>query len=230
MLKRIFFTTLFLTCICLIYIPAEMAMSGLASPLAGQVVVVDPGHGGYDPGAVRGGVLEKEINLQIAMKLKKYLEETGARVILTRGGDYNLAVAGLHKREAHRYDLSKRLEMMRQSNACLFVSIHANCMYSRTSGGPEVFYHQESEDGKMLAECIQEELRSIPGIRKRLSKTSNYYVLRNAEIPAVLVEVGFMSNPGERKRLTGDEYQNLLSQRISWGIMKFRILQQLESR
>ena len=228
MLKRIFFTTLFLTCICLIYIPAEMAMAGLASPLAGQVVVVDPGHGGYDPGAVRDGVLEKEINLQIAVKLKKTLEETGARVILTRGGDYNLAVAGLHKREAHRYDLSKRLEMMRQSNACLFVSIHANCMYSRTSGGPEVFYHQESEDGKMLAECIQEELRSIPGVRKRLCKTSNYYVLRNAEKPAVLVEVGFMSNPGERKRLTGDEYQNLLSQRISWGIMNFRILQKLE--
>ncbi|KJS01000.1 MAG: hypothetical protein VR68_05985 [Peptococcaceae bacterium BRH_c4a] len=207
-----------------------MAISGVASPLAGQFVVVDPGHGGYDPGAVRGGVLEKEINLQIALKLKKYLEETGARVILTRCGDYNLAVAGLHKREAHRYDLSKRLEMMRQSNACLFVSIHANCMYSRTSGGPEVFYHQQSEDGKMLAECIQEELRSIPGVRKRLCKTSNYYVLHNAGKPAVLVEVGFISNPSERKRLTGDEYQNLLCQRISWGIMKFRVLQQLESR
>lgn len=230
MLKRIFFTTLFLTCICLIYIPAEMAMSGLASPLAGQVVVVDPGHGGYDPGAVRGGVLEKEINLQIALKLKKCLEETGARVILTRGGDYNLAVAGLHKREAHRYDLKKRLEVARWSNACLYVSIHANCVSGWSGGGGMVFYHPGSEKSRILAECIQDELRSIPGVRKRLSKTSNYYVLRNAKKPAVLVEVGFMSNPGERKRLTGDEYQNLLSQRISWGIMKFRILQQLESR
>ncbi|MFZ5647212.1 MAG: N-acetylmuramoyl-L-alanine amidase family protein [Bacillota bacterium] len=187
-------------------------------------MAVDPGHGGYDPGAVRGGVREKDINLQIALKLKECLEQTGARVIMTRTGDYNLAIPGLHGKDAHRYDLEKRLEKAQRSGAGIFVSIHSNCMRGGSGGGAEVFYQPRLEECKFLAECVQEELRSIPGIRKRKAKTSQYFVLRNASIPAVLVEVGFMNNPGERKLLTGDEYQEMLARRIACGILKFRLL------
>lgn len=200
------------------------SVSAAVSPalaLSDKVIMVDPGHGGYDPGAVRAGILEKNINLQIAFKLKAMLEEKGVKVLLTRNGDYNLAVAGLHKREAHRYDLGKRLEMANQASACLFVSIHSNCVYNRSQQGAEVFYHYESEKGKLLAESIQNELRTISGMRKRVVKTSNCYILRNARMPAVLVEVGYLSNQEERKNLLKSEYQEQIAQKICGGIINY---------
>lgn len=194
---------------------------GPGSPLQGKIVVIDPGHGGYDPGAVRGGVYEKEINLQISLRLKKSLEEKGASVILTRTGDYNLATAGLHSREAHRYDLSKRLEAASRAKAGIFVSIHANCGYGRTYSGAEVFYSQHSENGRLLAENIQKELYLIPDMHRRMAKTSDCYVLRNAKIPAALVEVGYMSNPAERDNLLQEDYQAMLADKIAGGIQKY---------
>ncbi|MFZ5649166.1 MAG: N-acetylmuramoyl-L-alanine amidase family protein [Bacillota bacterium] len=205
----------------LFFIHTMPAAASPVSPLKGKIVVVDPGHGGYDPGAVRGEVYEKHINLQIALELKKSLEKKDAKVILTRDGDYNLAIVGLHKRAAHRYDLSKRLEIADESKASLFISIHVNCICKRSHGGAEVFYYPDSENSKLLAECIQTELRSIPGIQKRIAKTSNYYVLRNARIPAALVEVGYLSNPDERKNLLHSEYHTILAEKISCGILKY---------
>lgn len=209
--------------ICLLFF-AAVTPARAQLLLGGEVVVVDPGHGGYDPGAVRGGVREKDINLQIALKLKECLEQTGARVILTRSGDYNLAIPGLHGKDAHRYDLKKRLEEARRCGAGIFVSIHANCVRGGYGGGAEVYYHPGPEECRLLAECVQEDLRSIPGIRKRLAKTSEYFVLRNAGIPAVLVEAGFMDNPAERKKLTGAQYQELLARKVACGILRFRLM------
>lgn len=199
-------------------IPAD---ASTVSSLKGKIVVVDPGHGGYDPGAVRGDVYEKHINLRIAKELKKSLEKKGTTVVLTRDGDYNLAIVGLHKKEAKRYDLSKRLETADRSKASMFISIHVNCVCKRSHDGAEVFYHSQSEKGKLLAEYIQNELRSIPGIRKRTAKTSNCYILRNATIPAALVEVGYLSNPDERKNLLNNEYHTMLAEKISSGILKY---------
>lgn len=88
--------------LCLFFVPAVSAEVNSNGSLKGKILVVDPGHGGYDPGAVKGGVYEKNINYKISMKLKKALEEKGAMVILTRDSDYNLAVPGLHKRAAIR--------------------------------------------------------------------------------------------------------------------------------
>lgn len=212
--------TLFLLLYGLLLILAGPTEVEAVLPLEGKVIVVDPGHGGYDPGAVRAGVEEKNINLQISLKLKGYLEEKGARVFMTRNGDYNLAVVGLHKKEAHRYDLRKRLDMAKQSGASLLISIHANCTYGVSQQGAEVFYYQPSEKGRLIADSIQSELRSVPGMRKRIIKTSNCYILRNASMPAVLVEVGYLSSPGERKNLLRGEYQELISQSISSGILK----------
>jgi len=201
--------------------PVFPAPGGPGTSLGGRTITVDPGHGGYDPGAVRGEVYEKNINLQIALELKKMLEARGAKVVLTRDGDYNLAIAGLHKREAHRYDLKKRLEIADLSKASIFVSIHVNCICSRRHGGAEVFFHPWSEKGKILAEFIQSELHTIPGIRKRAAKASQCYVLRNSQIPAALVEVGYLSNGEERKNLLDSQYQLLLAEKICAGIEKF---------
>ncbi|MCL6611621.1 MAG: N-acetylmuramoyl-L-alanine amidase [Peptococcaceae bacterium] len=206
---------------CLFLFPAAPAAATPVPPLKGKIIVVDPGHGGYDPGAVRGGVYEKHINLQIALKLKKSLEEKGAAVILTHDGDYNLAIPGLHAREAHRYDLGKRLEIADKSKADLFASIHVNCINAISCKGAEAFYNPGSKTGKLLAECIQAEMRSVPGMEKRTAKTRDCYVLSNARIPAVLVEVGYLSNPDERKKLLDGNYQAMLADKISRGIERF---------
>lgn len=210
---------LFVFALCLLFVPAVSAVAGPG--LKGKILVIDPGHGGFDPGAVRGGVYEKNINFKIAMELKKKLEENGATVILTRDADYNLAVPGLHKRSAHRYDLKKRLEIAEQSKAVLFVSIHVNSIKFTGCRGAEAFFNPESQKGKLLAECIQAELRTIPGMEKRIAKPSDCFILANAKIPAVLVEIGYLSNPDERKKLLSDDYQTLLGEKISLGIQRY---------
>lgn len=207
-------------------IPAKPVFSSNISFLKNETIVVDPGHGGYDPGAVYKDIYEKHINLQIALKLKNHLEETGAKVILTRNADYNLAVVGLHRIEAKRYDLAKRVELANKNKASLFVSIHANKYHSAHRSGADVFYDPKSEKSKRLAECILEELRSLPGTPpKRMTKPSQYYVLRNNGTPAVLVEVGYLSNPDDRKNLLSSEYQTMLADRISCGIIKYLLME-----
>lgn len=186
----------------------------------GKTVVVDAGHGGCDPGAIYKDIYEKQINLQIAIKLKGLLEETGIKVLLTRNGDYHLV------KESQRRDLAKRVELANNSKASLFISIHVNTHHNPTRGGAEVFYYPESEKSKLLAECILDELRSFYNTPpKRTIKTSNYYVLRNAGIPAAMVEVGFLSNPDDRSRLINSDYQELLAKRISCGIVKYLIME-----
>lgn len=210
---------LFVFVLYLFFIPAVSA--GANPNLKGKILVIDPGHGGFDPGAVRGGVYEKNISLKVAMKLKKELEEKGATVIVTRDSDYNLAIPGLHKRAAHRYDLKKRLEIAEQSKAVLFVSIHVNSINFTSCRGAEAFYNPKSQKSKLLAERIQDELRTIPGMEKRIDKPSDCFILSNAKIPAVLVEIGYLSNPDERKKLLSDDYQTLLGGKISRGIQRY---------
>jgi N-acetylmuramoyl-L-alanine amidase len=195
--------------------------------LKGITVVVDPGHGGFDPGTVRQGIYEKHINLKIALKVKETLEETGLRVILTRKGDYNLAVKGLHRREAHRYDLRKRLDLVTEHKAELLVSIHVNAFGLSACRGPEVFYFSEAKGSKLLADYIMEELRLIPGTpSKRPPKKNDYFVLRNCPSAAVLVETGYLSNPEDRKNLLKPAYQKMLAEKISFGIVKYMAVKQ----
>ena len=189
--------------------------------LKGKIIVLDPGHGGFDPGAVKGSIREKEINLQTALKLKKALEEKGATVILTRDGDFNMAIPGLHRREAHRYDLSKRLEVANKSKADLLISIHVNSTNMAGCMGAEVFFNPKLEKNKFLAESIQHQLLSIPDMKKRTAKAGNCYILSNSGIPTVLIEIGYLSNPTERNRLTDSNYQDLLVEKIAWGIQNF---------
>lgn len=190
-------------------------------PLVSKIIAIDPGHGGYDPGAIWGDIYEKDINLHLAKKLLKYLEDTGAKVILTRDGDYNHAIIGLHGREAKRYDLNQRLKLIDSHKADLVISIHVNSIRKRSYEGAETFYHPKSQDGKLLALAIQQELRTIPGMKKRIAKISNCYMLSNTKAPAVLVEVGFLSNPHERERLQDPKYQDVLAQKIAAGVIKY---------
>lgn len=183
-------------------------------------IVIDPGHGGYDPGAIRKGVMEKHINLAISKEVSKILQANHVQVRLTRDGDYNLAVPGLHGREAKRYDFERRIEQAQKFNADAMVSIHVNVGRNKCSG-PEAFYYKKSPQSKLLAESIQRELTGIPDINKRVVKIGRYYILRRTEMPCVIVETGFLNNPQERQKLLDQKYQQLLAQAIANGIMNY---------
>lgn len=180
--------------------------------LEGRVIVVDPGHGGWDPGAVANGTEEKGLVLAIALVVKQMLEEQGATVVLTRETDTHFA-------RVIRQDLAQRVALAEQHNAHAFVSIHANkdrC----NCWGAQSFYHKGEESGKQLAEAIQGQMRRLtPTTREALP--GNFYVLRNTTAPGTIVEVGFLSDSREAKRLQNPDYQRTLAEAITLGLADF---------
>lgn len=197
--------------------------AGAAHPpaLQNKVIILDPGHGGFDPGAVSNDIREKDLNLALSKKIADLLQKEGAKVYLTRDRDYNLAPVGLHGRPAHLADLSQRAALAREKSADIFVSIHMNSISFRYCRGAEVYHHYQSREGARLAGCIQNELVKIPGMRKRTVKPGDYALLRLTAVPAVIVEAGFMTNPEELKQLTTDRYQQALAESIVQGIKNY---------
>lgn len=192
------------------------SVSAFAMPVAKKIVVIDAGHGGADPGKVSGSVLEKDINLRIALKLQAYLEEGGATVLVTRIDDSDLA-------DSKSGDMSRRKLTANTSKADIFVSVHQNSYNSASVHGAQVFYFNESDNSKKLAQSIQTQLKDfVDPYNKFLPKAnSNYYVLRQTAMPAVIVECGFLSNSGERYKLTQDDYQEKIAWAIYAGIVDY---------
>lgn len=193
------------------------------SDLSGKVIIVDAGHGGIDPGANRPGVLEKEINLAVALQLKDILQQYGTKVILSRQSDVELSTECDNEKTKGRYrrDLTARVEMAEESAADLFISIHANAVTNAQRRGAEVFYFTKSESGKALASSIQTELNKITQTTSA-ANTADYFVLRRNKIPAVLIEVGYITNLDERLLLQSPEYQRKLAEAIAKGIYYYQ--------
>jgi len=190
------------------------------------IIVIDPGHGGIDGGTNRDGILEKEVNLAIAKKLKTKLEEKGYKIVMTREEDISLEQYSNTGGSRHRRDLNARVEIINNSNAQLFVSIHVNCNLKRpATDGSIVFYSDKYEQSKTLAYCIQRSLNSmIVNGKKRTThdpQKGNYYILNNSEIPGVIVETAFISNPVEKELLLKDEFREYLAESIADGIIKY---------
>ena len=190
----------------------EEHVETFAMPVARKVVVLDPGHGGWDPGMVGGGdVLEKDINLQIALKLQALLEQGGATVLMTRIEDEALG-------RGKQSDLRARSTLAGTPGADMVVSIHQNSYPSENVRGTQVFFYEGSERSRRLAEYIQAEVKHFLGqINNREAKAdSTYYILRQTSIPAVIVECGFLSSSAEARLLVDGEYQ----ERMAWAIYK----------
>lgn len=169
-------------------------------------VVLDAGHGGTQAGCEFDGILEKDITLSVTLLLKEKLEESGGNVILTRDGDQDVG-------------LDERCAIANTADADLFVSIHCNSYTDDTSiKGFEGYYYQDTE-GKRLADLILCASENYPSIKTRSVKEEDYKVLRDTEMPAVLLEIGYLSNAAERADLQSSEYQNTLAQAIFDGIM-----------
>lgn len=177
------------------------------------VVVVDPGHGGDDPGGVVQGALEKGIVLEIGKALQQVLEANGARVVMTRSTDVNL---GGRLRE----ELRRRVALVDQHKAHVYVSIHANKDRCNCWGAQTFYQGDGKAEGKLLAVAIQDQLRrSTPTTRVPLS--ADYFVLRNSPVPAAMVEVGFLTNAQEMARLKDPSYQRTLATAIALGVSDF---------
>jgi len=173
------------------------------------VVIIDPGHGGPDPGAVGiGGIQEKQIVMDISQQVAGLLEQQGFQVILTRTGDYDL-------------DLEPRVQMAERANATVFVSIHANAIsMSRPEvNGVETFY--ASPEGKNLAAAILDRILSSIPMTNRGVKQANFYVIRRTSMPATLVETGFVTGAQDAPRLADPAFRRQMAAAIAQGIMDY---------
>lgn len=189
---------------------------------APEVIVIDSGHGGIDPGVVGiDGLEEKEINLRIAGYLGRYLEEEGFQVVFTREDD-----RGLYEEDSmnkKNQDLKNRCALIREAAPVLTISIHQNSYQDQSVCGPQVFYYTGSEKGKELARCIQETLNEELEIQRPRKAKSNgsYYLLKKSEGIVNIVETGFLTNPREAGLLQTEEYQKKCAGAICSGILKF---------
>ncbi|MBP2628859.1 MAG: cwlD 3 [Firmicutes bacterium] len=198
------------------------AHDGMTYKLSGKIIVVDAGHGGIDPGANRPGVLEKNINLAIALDLKNVLNEYGAKVVLSRQGDVELSTECDNEKVRGRYhrDLTARVEMAEESDADLFISVHANAVSNVKRQGAEVFYYAKSDASKALSDSIQAELGKVAKAAPT-PNTADFFVLRRNKIPAALIEVGYITNIEELSLLQSPEYQQKLAEAIAKGIYNY---------
>lgn len=194
-------------------------------PVNKKIIVIDAGHGSPDGGAIaEDGTLEKDINLDVASRLYKLLEKTGAYVIMTRLDD-NAVTDDLDEkiREIKRRDLKNRRDIRDNSDADLFVSIHMNKFEQSEYYGAQVFYSETPPESKKLAESIQSELINLadPSNTRNAKKSEGIFILENSKIPSVLVECGFLSNPAELEKLKTDDYRETLAWAIYCGIVKY---------
>jgi N-acetylmuramoyl-L-alanine amidase len=217
----------FVLLIILIKLPLEkeaVQTTGFTLPLSEKVIVLDPGHGGPDGGAVgRDKTVEKDISLAVSKQLQEYLQQAGATVYLTRETDTDLAdenTRGLSKRKSE--DIRKRMEFINSKEADFFVTIHLNAIPSTKWRGAQTFYFPKSDEGKHLAKMIQAEItRNLENTSRSALAINNLYLLKNAEIPGALVEIGFLSNEEERELLKNDTYQKQMAASIYEGILRY---------
>lgn len=179
------------------------------------VIVVDPGHGGEDPGKVgTNDVLEKDLNLQIAKKVQKLLEEAGIKIVMTREDD--------KVPKAKKEDLNQRIQLINDTKPTLALCIHQNSYPDQAIKGAQVFYHTVTEEAEDVASIVQEELRTVdPTNKRQIKENDTYYMLKHTKVPTIIVECGFLTNPEEAEKLTQEEYQDALAKAICEGIIKW---------
>lgn len=204
--------------ICVLLLSKE-AVEVLKATEKEQIIVIDAGHGGRDPGVVGiNNVEEKDINLSIALKLKKILENEEYQIVLTREDDYGLYEEGT--RNMKMQDMENRIELINKTNPALVISIHQNSFPEESVYGPQVFFHKNSGEGRVLAENIQEKLNETLEIVKPREIKSNvsYYLLKEVQLPIAIVECGFLTNPSEAVLLQNEEHQQKIAGAIAEGI------------
>jgi N-acetylmuramoyl-L-alanine amidase CwlD len=187
-------------------------------PLAGKKILVDPGHGGSDTGAIGpAGNKEANVNLAIGLKLRDKLQELGADVRMTRTTDANVAYPGAPQRE----ELEARVAMANNWPAEIFVSVHSNSSANANAHGTETYHSRNaSQTSKDFAKNVQEEMVPATGFLDRGVKEAGFYVIKHTTMPGILVETGFISNAVEEQQLIDNDVQDRIAQAITNGVRK----------
>lgn len=214
MKNKIFYLLLFLISLYTIGI-----INALNLPLLGKVIYIDPGHGGTDPGAIYNDLYESNLNLQISLKIQTELEKNGAIVYLTRYGDYDLSVKNAINRK--RSDLSRRANIINDSKADVYLSIHLNSDISSTWQGAQAFYDIVNDNNKALAKIMQEQFKIDLKTNREYKQINGHYLYQRVKIPGILLEVGFISNPNERYLLKQEDYQQKIANSIKNGLINY---------
>lgn len=207
--------------LCILLLSKE-AVEVLRAKETGPVIVIDSGHGGMDPGVVGvGNVLEKDINLAIAKKLKNCLEEVGYEVLMSREEDVGLYEEGTSNKKTQ--DMENRVKFINESNAVLTISIHQNSYPDAEIYGPQVFFHETSSESRKLAGILQETLNTKLEITKPREIKSNvsYYLLKKVTGTIAIVECGFLTNPAEAQLLQQEEYQKKIAEAITDSVNQY---------
>lgn len=203
------------------------AMPAFAIPDSGITIIIDPGHGGVDGGAVGYDkkTVEKHINLAISQKLREFLVVGGYNVIMTREDDRLINDEGLNTiKKQKTSDLKNRLKIIKDHPEALFISIHQNKFTKSKYNGAQIFFGRKNTDSEILAQSIQSAFRTMlqPDNAREVKKTGKeIYLLYHSEIPSVMVECGFLSNPEECELLLTDEYQNQVAFTIYAGLSQY---------
>ena len=189
------------------------------SPARGHTVVLDPGHGGGDSGAVGyTGIREKDVALAVSLRTEELLRRAGAEVIMTRMEDVDVSHAG----SSASQELQARVDVsLAHPEAELFLSVHCNSFTNPEAHGMETYYYPKTDADERFATLLNEELAAAGGLYNRGVKYARFYLLRHTEIPASLVELGFLSNPDEEALLADGDYQAALAQALFHAIERY---------
>ena len=211
---------IFLVVIGIILINPMRKIKGVMfdQPLDSITIVLDAGHGGYDPGANAEGVNEASLNLAIAKKLESVLVASGATVIMTRESDIDLASD--HDGSVKRADMKKRTEILSSEDATFFISLHGNISSDNSCHGSQIYYQIKDQNSKELAMIIQDSLAKTTE-SKYIPVSGDFFVLNNSKNIGVLIEYGFLSNNNELNKLLNDKYQEAIAYSIFEGINNF---------
>ena len=189
--------------------------------MKGRLIAIDPGHGGSDSGAIGPtGIMEKSVTLRVSRELKRLLEAEGAKVVLTRTGDTEVSSKGSGATAVE--ELEARCEVANRANADIFLSIHADAFTNREVKGTTAYYYTKgTKQSKRLADSVRMALIDAIGTLDRGTQTSNFYVVKHTDMPAILVEISFISNPDEEKMMNSEAGIKKIAQGIADGIADF---------
>lgn len=187
--------------------------------LTGHTIVIDPGHGGSDTGAIGfSGVQEKDVTLAVALRTEELLRREGAEVLMTRTYDTDVSDAG----SSTSQELQARVDVgLNHPETELFLSIHCNSFTNPNAHGMETYYYPKTDADEYFATLLNEELAEAGGLFNRGVKYAKFYVMRHSAAPASLVELGFLSNPDEEALLASPDYQEKMAQALFHAIVRY---------
>ena len=186
--------------------------------IKGKIITLDPGHGGSDPGAIgASGLKEKQITLEISMRVKDLLEKEGAKVFMTRTRDVD--VYGPHASD--RAELQARVNVAENHNSDLFLSLHINSSVNKSVGGFSSYYYPKTDNDLKLAKSIQDKFAKNFGVDNLGVRQANFYVVKRCSMPAALLEMCFISNPKEERLMKGKWFQKKTARLIVEGVEKY---------